>query len=158
MVETARILIVDDDENIRKVLQTILEEEGYSVDTAETAKEAVEKTKKAFYNLALIDIRLPDMEGIELLTKIRDTVPKMRKIIITGYPTLQNAIAAVNRGANAYILKPFDMDKVLATIRDELKKQEEERKYSQEKVAEFIETRVRELGMEKETTPTRKKS
>jgi len=158
MVETARILIVDDDENIRKVLQTILEEEGYSVDAAETAKEAIEKTKKAFYNLALIDIRLPDMEGIELLTKIRDTVPKMRKIIITGYPTLQNAIAAVNRGANAYILKPFDMDKVLATIRDELKKQEEERKYSQEKVAEFIETRVRELGMEKETTATRKKS
>ncbi|MEM3577557.1 MAG: response regulator [Candidatus Bathyarchaeia archaeon] len=152
MVETARILIVDDDENIRKVLQTILEEEGYSVDTAETAKEAIEKTKKAFYNLALIDIRLPDMEGIDLLTKIRDTVPKMRKIIITGYPTLQNAIAAVNRGANAYILKPFDMDKVLATIRDELKKQEEERKYSQEKVAEFIETRVRELEMEKEAT------
>ncbi|MEM3597146.1 MAG: response regulator [Candidatus Bathyarchaeia archaeon] len=152
MVETARILIVDDDENIRKVLQTILEEEGYSVDTAETAKEAIEKTKKAFYNLALIDIRLPDMEGIELLTKMRDTVPKMRKIIITGYPTLQNAIAAVNRGANAYILKPFDMDKVLATIRDELNKQEEERRYSQEKVAEFIETRVRELEMEKEAT------
>ncbi|MGB9676569.1 MAG: response regulator [Candidatus Bathyarchaeales archaeon] len=158
MVENARILIVDDDENIRKLLQTILEEEGYSVDTADTAKEAIEKTKKSFYNLALIDIRLPDMEGIELLTKIRDTVPKMRKIIITGYPTLQNAIAAVNRGANAYILKPFDMDKVLATIRDELKKQEEERKYSQEKVAEFIEARVRELEMEKETTATRKKS
>lgn len=158
MVKTARILIVDDDENIRKVLQTILEEKGYSVDTAETAKEAIEKTKKAFYNLALIDIRLPDMEGVELLTKIRDTVPKMRKIIITGYPTLQNAIAAVNRGANAYILKPFDVDKVLATIRDELEKQEEERKYSQQKVAEFIETRVRELEMEKETTATRKKS
>jgi two-component system NtrC family response regulator len=152
MVETARILVVDDDENIRKVLTTILEEEGYSVDSAETAKEAVEKTKKTFYNIALIDIRLPDMEGIELLTKIRDTVPKMRKIIITGYPTIQNAIAAVNRGANAYILKPFDMEKVLATIKEELKKQEEEKKYSQEKVAEFIETRVRELEKEKEAT------
>jgi two-component system NtrC family response regulator len=152
MVKTARILVVDDDENIRKVLTTILEEEGYSVDSAETAKEAVEKTKKTFYNIALIDIRLPDMEGIELLTKIRDTVPKMRKIIITGYPTIQNAIAAVNRGANAYILKPFDMEKVLATIKEELKKQEEEKKYSQEKVAEFIETRVRELEKEKEAT------
>jgi two-component system NtrC family response regulator len=152
MVETARILVVDDDENIRKVLTTILEEEGYKVDSAETAKEAIEKTKKIFYNMALIDIRLPDMEGIELLTRIRDTVPKMRKIIITGYPTLQNAIAAVNRGANAYILKPFDMEKVLATIKEELKKQEEEKRYSQEKVAEFIETRVRELEMEKEAT------
>jgi two-component system NtrC family response regulator/two-component system response regulator AtoC len=101
MDETARILIVDDDENIRKVLTTILEEEGYAVESAETAKKAVEKTKKNFYNIALIDIRLPDMEGIELLTKMKDTTPKMRKVIITGYPTLQNAIEAVNRGADA---------------------------------------------------------
>ncbi|MEM4700959.1 MAG: response regulator [Candidatus Bathyarchaeia archaeon] len=149
MVENARILIVDDDENIRKVLTTILEEEGYTVDEAENAKKAIDKTKRNVYNLALIDIRLPDMEGIELLTKMKDTVPKMRKIIITGYPTLQNAIEAVNRGADAYILKPFDMDKVLATIKDQLRKQEEEKRYSQEKVAEFIETRVKELEAEK---------
>ncbi|MGQ9539262.1 MAG: response regulator [Candidatus Bathycorpusculaceae bacterium] len=149
MVETARILIVDDDENIRKVLTMILEDEGYTVDTTETAKKAIEKTRKNFYNLALIDIRLPDMEGIELLTKMRDTTPKMRKIIITGYPTLQNAIEAVNRGADAYILKPFDVNKVLATIKEQLRKQEEEKRYSQEKVAEFIETRVKELEFEK---------
>ncbi|MGB9756405.1 MAG: response regulator [Candidatus Bathyarchaeales archaeon] len=153
MDETARILIVDDDENIRKVLTTILEEEGYLVDSAETAKKAIEKTKKKFYNLALIDIRLPDMEGIELLTRMKDTTPKMRKVIITGYPTLQNAIEAVNRGADAYIVKPFDMDKVLFTIREQLRKQEDEKRYSQEKVAEFIETRVRELEVEKRATP-----
>ncbi|MGQ9506550.1 MAG: response regulator [Candidatus Bathycorpusculaceae bacterium] len=152
MDETARILIVDDDENIRKVLTTILEEEGYWVDSAETAKKGIEKTRKNFYNLALIDIRLPDMEGIELLTKMKDTTPKMRKVIITGYPTLQNAIEAVNRGADAYIVKPFDMDKVLATIREQLRKQEDEKRYSQEKVAEFIETRVRELEVEKKAT------
>ncbi|MBS7608689.1 MAG: response regulator [Candidatus Bathyarchaeia archaeon] len=151
MGENARILIVDDDENIRKVLTMILEDEGYKVDQAETAKQAIEKTRKNFYNLALIDIRLPDMEGIELLTKMKDTVPRMRKIIITGYPTLQNAIEAVNRGADAYILKPFDVNKVLATIKEQLRKQEEERRYSQEKVAEFIETRVRELEAEKIT-------
>ncbi|MEM1566768.1 MAG: response regulator [Candidatus Bathyarchaeia archaeon] len=149
MDKNARILIVDDDENIRKVLAVILEEEGYTVDQAETAKQAIEKTKKNVYNIALIDIRLPDMEGIELLTKMKDTVPKMRKIIITGYPTLQNAIEAVNRGADAYILKPFDVNKVLATIKEQLRKQEEERQYSQEKVAEFIETRVKELEAEK---------
>jgi DNA-binding NtrC family response regulator len=149
MVENARILVVDDDENIRKVLAMILEDEGYTVDQAETAKQAIEKSRKNFYNIALIDIRLPDMEGIELLTKMRDTTPRMRKIIITGYPTLQNAIEAVNRGADAYILKPFDVTKVLATIKEQLRKQEEERQYSQEKVAEFIETRVRELEAEK---------
>jgi DNA-binding response OmpR family regulator len=73
----------------------------------------------------------------------------MRKIIITGYPTLQNAIEAVNRGADAYILKPFDMEKVLATIKEQLRKYEEEKRYSQEKVAEFIEARVKELEAEK---------
>lgn len=151
MVENARILIIDDDENIRKALAAILEEEGYMVDTAETAKQAIEKTEKNIYNLALIDIRLPDMEGIELLTKMKDTTPKMRKIIVTGYPTLHNAIEAVNRGADAYILKPFDVEKVLATIKEQLKKQEEEKRFSQEKVAEFIEARVRELEAEKET-------
>jgi DNA-binding NtrC family response regulator len=143
--QTTRILIIDDDENIRKVLATILEEEGYDIDTAETAKKAIEKTKKKFYNLALIDIRLPDMEGIELLTKMRETTPRMRKIIITGYPTIQNTMEALNRGADAYILKPFDVEKALNTIKDQLAKQEEEKRFSQEKVAEFIETRVKEL-------------
>ncbi|MBX5328649.1 MAG: response regulator [Candidatus Bathyarchaeota archaeon] len=150
MGETARILIVDDDENIRKVLATILEEEGYNVESVDTAKKAIKATTKKFYNVALIDIRLPDMEGIELLTRMRETTPRIRKVIITGYPTLQNAVEAVNRGADAYIMKPFDMDKVLTTIKEQLKKQEEEKRYSQEKVAEFIETRVRELDIEKE--------
>jgi two-component system response regulator HydG len=152
MGETARILVIDDDENIRKVLATILEDEGYKVDLVDTAKKAIEKTKRNFYNIALIDVRLPDMEGIELLTKMKDTTPKMRKIIITGYPTLQNAIQAVNRGADAYIVKPFDMEKVLKTIEEQLKMQKAEEKYSQERVAEFIETRVKELSVEKEAT------
>ena len=145
----ARILVVDDDENIRKVLTKILEDEGYTVESVGTAKEAIEITKRKFYNLALIDIRLPDMEGVKLLTKIRDTTPKMRKIIITGYPTLRNAIEAVNKGADAYIAKPFDMDKALNVIKEQLRKQLEEKRYSQEKVAEFIETRVKELEVEK---------
>ena len=98
----------------------------------------------------MIDIRLPDMEGIELLTRMKDTTPKMRKIIITGYPSIQNAIEAVNRGADAYLVKPFDMDKVLATIKEQLKLQEEEKRYSQEKVTEYIQTRIRELEEEKE--------
>ena len=146
----ARILIVDDDENIRKVLMAILEDKGYHMEAAGTAREAIKKIDKKFYNLALIDIRLPDMEGIDLLTKIRDSTPKMRKIIITGYPTLQNAVDAVNKGADAYITKPFDVERVLSSISEQLRKQNQEKKYSQDKVAEFIETRVRELDLEKE--------
>jgi DNA-binding NtrC family response regulator len=149
MGERARIIVVDDDEGIRKVLKTILEEEGYVVDTAENGKEAIKKSNAKFYNLALIDIRLPDMEGTKLLSVIKETTPKMVKIMITGYPSLQNAIEAVNKGADAYILKPFDMGKVVNKIREHLKKQQEAKEYSQEKVTEFIETRVKELEEEK---------
>ena len=145
MDKTARILIVDDDENIRKVLAAILEDEGYSVESVDTAKKGIEKSETDFFNLALLDVRLPDMEGIELLAKLRETKPKMRKIIITGYPTLQNAVGAVNQGADAYVTKPFDIEKMLKTIKEQLKKQEEERSFSELKVAEFIETRVKEL-------------
>lgn len=143
--KNARILVVDDDENIRKVVVAILEDEGYTVDSVATAKKGIEASKRKFYNIALIDIRLPDMEGTELLSQLKETTPRMRKIIITGYPTLQNAIEAVNRRADAYIMKPFDVKNVLQTIEDQLKKQEEERRYSQDRVAEFIETRVKEL-------------
>jgi len=153
MGERARILVVDDDESIRKVLETVLKENGYEVDTADSGKDAIEKTKTRFYNLGLFDIRLPDIEGPALLAKIRDTIPRMRKIIITGYPSLQNAVEALNKGADAYVMKPFDMDKILETIKEQLKKQEEEKKYSQQKVAEFIETRVKELEEEKPVTP-----
>jgi DNA-binding NtrC family response regulator len=137
------------------VLETILEGEGHVVDTAENGKEAIKKSNEKFYNIGLIDIRLPDMEGIELLTKMKPTIPKMRKIIITGYPSLQNAVEALNKGADAYIMKPFDIEKVLETIKEQLRKQREEKKYSQQKVTEFIETRVKEL--EEEKTATHKK-
>jgi DNA-binding NtrC family response regulator len=139
------ILVVDDDENIRKTLSAILKNEGYAVDVAQNGNEAVKKTEASAYNVALIDIRLPDMEGIELLKKMKNTVPKTRKIIITGYPTLKNAIAAVNKQADAYLMKPVDMDKLLETIREQLKLQEAEKTYSEQKVADFIETRIKEL-------------
>jgi DNA-binding NtrC family response regulator len=145
---TARIIVIDDDESIRKTLSTILEDEGYSVDTAESGKEALLKTNADFYNLALIDVRLLDMEGTELLTRIKDTVPRMRKIIITGYPTVHNAIEAVNRNADAYLVKPFDVSKALFVIREQLKKQEAEKQFNQERVTEFIETQVRQLEAE----------
>ena len=148
MGERTRILIVDDDESIRKILSTILEEEGYVVDTAENGKEAIEKSTAKFYNLALIDVRLPDIEGVTLLAKLKETVPRMRKIIITGFPSIQNAIEAVNNKADGYMLKPFEICKILGTIKEQLKKQQEENEYNQKKVTEFIETRVRELQID----------
>jgi DNA-binding NtrC family response regulator len=141
-----RILVIDDDENIRTTLKPVLESEGYIVDVAKNGYEAIAMTEQALYNVALIDIRLPDMEGVELLTKMRDTVPKMRKIMLTGYPSVQNAIEAVNRKADAYLVKPVDIAKLLVTIKTHLELQKMEKKYSEEKVVEFIETRVKEIA------------
>jgi DNA-binding NtrC family response regulator len=145
MGERARILVVDDDESIRKTISTILEEKGYIVNTAENGKEAIEKTNARFYNLALIDIRLPDMEGIELLTRIRETTPPMIKIIVTGFPSLQNAMEAVNKSADAYLIKPVKIEELLSTIQEHLELQEEAKRYNEERITEFIETRMKEL-------------
>jgi DNA-binding NtrC family response regulator len=145
MTHQARILAVDDDENILKVVQAILHEKGYNVDTAQTGEEAIKKTIEKTYDVMLIDIRLPDMEGTELLTKIKDTKPKIRKIIVTGYPTLQNAVTSVNKAADAYVMKPFDVENLLATIEEQLEKQRQERSFDEQIVAEFIETRLKEI-------------
>jgi len=144
-----RILIVDDDENIRNTLKAILDDEGYVVDTAVTGGEAIQKTQKTAYNVALLDIRLPDMEGVDLLKLIKDSVPRTRKIMLTGYPSMQNAIAALNKNADAYLVKPIEIENLLVTVKNQLKLQEGERKFSEQKVAEFIESRVKELSINK---------
>jgi DNA-binding NtrC family response regulator len=76
---------------------------------------------------------------------MKESTPKMVKIIVTGYPGLQNAAEAVNKGADAYLVKPFKMEDLLKTVREHLKKQDEAKKYGEEKVKEFIETRATEL-------------
>jgi DNA-binding NtrC family response regulator len=144
--EHIRILVVDDDESVTRTFKVILEENGYVVDTAENGREAIEKSHKSFYNAAFIDIRLPDMEGTRLLTEMKETTPKMIKIIVTGYPALQNAVAAVNKGADAYVLKPPKMKDVLIMLKEHLEKQKAEKKTNEEKVADFIQKRAKEIS------------
>ena len=139
-----RILVIDDDEGIRKVITTALKDESYITDTASNGKEAIEKSRTNAYNLAIIDIHLPDMEGTQLLSELKETTPKMRKIIVTGYPDVQNAITAVKKGADDFITKPVKIDLLINSIKEQLGKQEQEKKYSEEKVTEYIETRLRE--------------
>lgn len=127
-------------------MKVILQDEGYTVDLAATGKEAIQKTQENAYNLALLDIRLPDIEGVELLKLLKDNVPRTRKIMVTGYPSMQNAITALNKNADAYLLKPVDVEKLLKTVKDQLKAQKEEQKFNEQKVAEFIESRVKEMS------------
>jgi len=155
MSESARILVIDDEESIRRTISLTLEHVGYTVDTAENGKQAIEKAEQIFYNLALIDIRLPDTEGTELLTALKKTTPRMRKIILTGYPSLSNAVNAINRGVDGYLIKPVDSKELLRMVKEQLAKQREENEYGQARISEHIETRFRELHGEKLDDPSK---
>jgi len=126
------ILVVDDDDDIRKVLATILDENGYEVDLAKDGAEALRKTNERQYDVVLIDVFLPDISGVELLARIQETKLGMRKVIMTGNPSLQNAVACLNNGAHAYIMKPIEIDKMLVTIQKQLNSLEKERKTAME--------------------------
>lgn len=118
--EKAKILLVDDDRNICDTLSLILESRGYDVDVANTGKAALEKSKTKAYDLAVLDVKLPDIEGTKLLKMMHETCPRMVKIMLTGYPETQNAINAIKSGAHAYFTKPVNPARLIKTIEDRL--------------------------------------
>jgi DNA-binding response OmpR family regulator len=121
MENKKHILIVDDDKSILKFMKAILEKNQYFVETAETAEEALHKCKNGNYNIALLDIKLPDMEGTELLRRLREH--KMVKIMVTGFPSQRNAIESLNLGADAYLIKPIKPNDLLTIVQENLENQ-----------------------------------
>lgn len=113
----ANVLVVDDDPEMRKVLTSILEDEGYTVENAENGNQAIKICKKLPFDVALIDIELPDMKGTKLLGILKEILPKMVRIIITGHPSVENAITAVNEKADGYLLKPVNPTDLLELIK-----------------------------------------
>ncbi len=118
------VLIIDDDIAILASLKSLLEMNGFRVDTAKNGREAMMRVCDGFYNLALIDIRLPDMEGTELLLAFQQLGLKMKKIVITGYSTEEYAIDSLNLGADGYLKKPVMPGKLLEFIANKLAEQE----------------------------------
>ena len=116
-----RILVIDDDKSILRTFTRILQKNGYEIDVAETGREALEKTETNCYALALIDIRLPDMDGTDLLVKMQKTMRDAVKIMITGFPSLENGVKALDEGADAYLVKPVKPEELLALIEEKLK-------------------------------------
>ena len=145
MISEHRILVVEEDQDLSRVIKILLRNEGYDVDVAYTAEEAITKSEIYTYSVAIIDVQLPDYDGIDLLSKLNEDVPPMRKIVMTGYPTLLNAIDAVNNNADVYLIKPVAFEIVVEKVKEQLKKYQEEKNYSQQKVMQFIETRLKEI-------------
>jgi DNA-binding NtrC family response regulator len=144
-VEQKAILIVDDDEIIRDTLSDFLQSKGYVTETAETAREALEKSKTRTFNLALLDIKLPDTEGTELLKKMHRLAPRMMKVMITAHGTLRNAMDSLNFGADAYVLKPIDQAELLKAIEEKFREQGAAEMMSEDKVAEWVQMRLQKL-------------
>ncbi|MBU4305694.1 MAG: diguanylate cyclase [Candidatus Omnitrophica bacterium] len=115
--EAARILLVDDESVIRETLCLILKEEGYAVTTAKTGAEAIALAKEGFFDVAVIDLKLPDMEGTYVLHNIKESNPAICAILITAYPTTESAIRAIQEEAYEYITKPFDISHVKLVIK-----------------------------------------
>jgi len=111
------ILIIDDESGIRESLQTLLEIEGYRVETAEAGDAGIARMADQPFDLVLLDFALPDKNGLEVLTEIRDRDPDLPVIMITAYGTVENAVKAMQGGASNFIQKPWDNEKLLADVR-----------------------------------------
>lgn len=150
MNEKESILIVDDDEGTCKSLSLIFGKNNYNIDTASTGQQALEKAYSKFYNVVLMDIKLPDMEGIELLSALKEIHADSDVLIITAYASMETAKRAVNEGASGYITKPINVNEVLTTLKKTIEKQRtftdkvKQYKLSQEAIAE-LEIKIKSL-------------
>ena len=115
--EAGFVLIIDDEAAIRESLQTLLEMEGYNVTTASNGEEGLTKLGDRPFELVLLDLALPDRNGIDLLADIREQDPQLAVIMITAYGTVENAVRAMQSGAANFIQKPWDNEKLLADVR-----------------------------------------
>jgi len=119
-----KILVVDDDPNLRKTLADILRFKGYETAIAGTGAEAIAAAEQGGISLALIDLMLPDMPGLEVMARIKAISPLTETIILTGHASMDSAIKATGQGAFSYLIKPYNMDELLRNIRHGVERQQ----------------------------------
>ena len=112
----ATILVVDDEPRLRRVLELVLTDAGYAVESAATAREGLDALSRTAVQLALVDLMLPDGSGLELLERIRETTPDLLVIVMTAYGTVETAVRAMKLGAIDYLVKPFDVELIETTV------------------------------------------
>ncbi len=117
--EKKTIIIIDDDKSILSVLTRLLEKKGYVVTTAENGKDSIDKIERFRFSAALIDVRLPDMLGTAILSKIQETSPKTVKIVFTGSPYLAE-ITEKNQHMDAFLIKPVKPELLISVLEEKL--------------------------------------
>jgi two-component system, NtrC family, nitrogen regulation response regulator NtrX len=118
----AKILVIDDERSIRNTLKDILEYEKFEVDVAEDGFEGLEKCKLTKYDVILCDIKMPRMDGMEVLEKLLEKDPDNTVVMISGHGTIETAVDAIKKGAYDFISKPPDINRMLITIRNAMDK------------------------------------
>jgi len=114
------ILLVDDEANIRTVFSDVLKRAGYRVKAVENGHEAIKEVEENTYNLALVDLRMPKMDGIDVLENIKKRKPEVPVIIYTGHGSVTTAVEAMRKGAVDYLNKPFSAEELKLSIRKAL--------------------------------------
>ncbi len=118
----SKILVVDDERSIRNTLKDILEYEKYEVDLAEDGQKALEKIGSAEYDIILCDIKMPGLDGIEVLERLTEQTPDTPVVMISGHGNIDTAVESIKKGAFDYIEKPLDLNRLLITIRNAMDK------------------------------------
>ena len=117
MEKKVNIMVVDDEEIVRSSLTSWLEEDGYRVEAVESGRKALERLPEREWDLMLVDLKMPGMDGIQLMDEVHKTAPEMLVIIMTAYATVDTAVKAMKKGAYDYFVKPFNPDDISLTIR-----------------------------------------
>ena len=129
---------MDDEESIRVSLEEILREEGYKVSSVPTLKEAERKISEELFNVVLLDVWMPDGDGIEFIDRIKEISPDSVVVVITGHGNVDMAVKAVKKGAYDFIEKPFSMDRLIITVRHAVREAGTRRQGYEEEEIEFI--------------------
>ncbi len=124
MNDPLRILVVDDESIVGKRLKPILEKSGYQVDVCESGTAALERLAEKTFDIVVTDVRMDDVDGLQVLARVLATSPSTKVIIITGYATVELAREALTKGAFDFIAKPFKPDDLRAVIRKAVKQLE----------------------------------
>ncbi len=128
-MEGINILLVDDEIEFVETLSKRLVKRGFNALFVTTARDAIDKIKTGQFDVAIIDVRMPEMDGITLLGEIKQIKPLIEVLLLTGYASVQSGIEGMKKGAFDYIMKPADIDELVKKIRDayERKRQQEDR-------------------------------
>ena len=114
--DDSKILVIDDESIIRDLLKRTLQEQGHDVETVENGEIALEKIKNTFFSILITDLKMPGVDGIDVLKNIKKINPYIEVIIVTGYPTIESAVEAIKRGAFDFICKPFDIKEIKSIV------------------------------------------